>query len=386
MDIAGYICILMKNISFVGIIKNGLDCFFSRGDNSIMHILMNKNIPVLSIELDDTLYTCKKITPINLDAAPLYLTLSEHRLRGAFVEWLADRVPDWCNPSKRKEIVQNYLLNLSDHYWLKPEGSDLDWEDITPFWNLFTEGKYPSPDDATNGMVPKHWDIMNGKRILVKESRDPYYREAKNEAVASRLLDVLKISHVVYVEKENRSYCEDFITVDTELVPAYHIHPACRQQKNESDYAWFMRCCDILQIPVTESEIADMLLFDWVIFNEDRHYNNFGFIRDVNTGKFLGMAPIYDNGNSLWFNKPSSAFHIAYQHCMPFAKNFEKQKKFMQKADLDLSVLSDDVVRQIFYDVWGSKAETAPIQKMMNLVCFHISKLHNHLRVSFKGF
>lgn len=340
-----------------------------------MYTLMNKDIPVLSLELYDVQYTCRDLKAINLDAGPLYLRLLENRLHGAFVEWLADRCPNWCNLSKRKDIVGNYLVNLSDHYWLKPEESDLSWEDITPFRHPFMEKEYPSPDEATNGMVPKHWEIIEGKRVLVKKSREPFCREAKNEVIASRILDVLQLPHIPYTERENCSYCEDFVTEDTELVPAYHVHPKCKQEKNESDYSWFMRCLDALQIPVTETEIANMLLFDWIIFNEDRHYNNFGFIREVTTGKFLGMAPIYDNGNSLWFDKPSSAFHIAYQHAMPFAKNFEKQKKFMQKADIDLSLLTEDTVRQIFYDVWGDKAEMPSIQKMMNLVWFNITRL-----------
>lgn len=341
----------------------------------MMYTLMNQNIPVLSLKLDDTLYTCRGISPINLDAGPLYVRLSENRLHGAFTEWLKDRVPNWYDHSKRNEIIKNDLVNLSDHYWLKPEGSELSWEDISPFRNPFTGDGFPSPDDATNGMVPKHWEIIDGKRVLVKESREVYRREAKNEAVASRLLDVLQLPHIPYVEKDGCSYCEDFITEDTELVPAYHVFRVCERDRTESEYAWFWRCCDALKIPVAETEIANMLLFDWIIFNEDRHYNNFGFIRDVNTGKFLGMAPIYDNGNSLWFDEPSAHFRIAFQRCMPFAKNFEKQKKFMGKAGLDLGLLKEDVVRQIFYDVWGARAETPVIQKMMNLVWFNITKL-----------
>ena len=38
---------------------------------------------------------------------------------------------------------------------------------------------------------------------------------------------------------------------------------------------------------------------DFLIMNEDRHLNNFGIIRDVNTLKWLDMAPIFDNGQSL---------------------------------------------------------------------------------------
>ena len=42
-----------------------------------------------------------------------------------------------------------------------------------------------------------------------------------------------------------------------------------------------------------------MYILDFLIMNEDRHLNNFGIIRDVNTLKWLDIAPIFDNGQSL---------------------------------------------------------------------------------------
>ena len=37
----------------------------------------------------------------------------------------------------------------------------------------------------------------------------------------------------------------------------------------------------------------------FLIMNKDRHLNNFGIIRDVNTLKWIDVAPIFDNGQSL---------------------------------------------------------------------------------------
>ena len=42
-----------------------------------------------------------------------------------------------------------------------------------------------------------------------------------------------------------------------------------------------------------------MFILDYLILNEDRHLNNFGIIRDVNTLKWIDIAPIFDNGQSL---------------------------------------------------------------------------------------
>ncbi len=42
-----------------------------------------------------------------------------------------------------------------------------------------------------------------------------------------------------------------------------------------------------------------MYILDYLILNEDRHLNNFGIIRDVNTLQWLDICPIFDNGQSL---------------------------------------------------------------------------------------
>lgn len=193
--------------------------------------------------------------------------------------------------------------------------------------------------------------------------------------LASLLLDVLDVPHVTYTERRNLSYCEDFITEDSELVPAWQVLEACQKKEQENRFDFFRRCCDTLQIPITEKELANMLLFDWLIFNEDRHFGNFGFIRRASDGKFQGMAPLYDHGNSLWFDLPAANFHCIWLKCMPFAKNFERQSQFMRASDLDLGRLTDRVVAEIFRKVWGERIQEKAIAKMLYLVQRHISSV-----------
>ena len=42
-----------------------------------------------------------------------------------------------------------------------------------------------------------------------------------------------------------------------------------------------------------------MLAFDAVIGNMDRHLENFGFLRDADSGEYLGMAPLFDFDHTL---------------------------------------------------------------------------------------
>jgi hypothetical protein len=47
-----------------------------------------------------------------------------------------------------------------------------------------------------------------------------------------------------------------------------------------------------------------MIMIDFITTNADRHWDNFGILRDPDTLKFVSMAPIYDNGNSMFFDIP----------------------------------------------------------------------------------
>ena len=54
--------------------------------------------------------------------------------------------------------------------------------------------------------------------------------------------------------------------------------------------------CDLQAI---SDATDDWLLVDWLMRNTDRHYNNFGLIRDVETLQ-VRPAPLFDTGASLW--------------------------------------------------------------------------------------
>ena len=49
-----------------------------------------------------------------------------------------------------------------------------------------------------------------------------------------------------------------------------------------------------------EKALNDMLVYDALIFNTDRHYGNFGFLIDSRTNRIIAPAPLFDHGNSLF--------------------------------------------------------------------------------------
>lgn len=301
--------------------------------------LMNKNTPVLDLNfcMRRGGYISDIIKLTNPEYAPLGLVNNDKEID-------TDSLSDWwdnrCLPDsrlnaerffeamqlKKQELIINSLgLSLSDQYWLKPIGSNLEWKDINFFHNNFSDkvGKLffnrnttfskqaqeilqsYSPDYSSNGFLDKYWTIDAGNRILVKGCHGPFAQQAYNEVIASKILKLIGChNYVNYELKDGLSICKNFITDNTEYVPAALIRRRLPQEDNETFFNHFMRCCKALGFEKEMQKALDYILpFDYLIANEDRNFGNFGVIRNVETLKIVRIAPIFDNGNSLWYNQ-----------------------------------------------------------------------------------
>jgi hypothetical protein len=69
-----------------------------------------------------------------------------------------------------------------------------------------------------------------------------------------------------------------------------------------------------------------MLTADFLFVNADRHYNNFGAVRNAETLEWLMCAPLFDNGSSLWYNTATEAIRPGVKiKCHPFADTHDEQ-------------------------------------------------------------
>ena len=57
---------------------------------------------------------------------------------------------------------------------------------------------------------------------------------------------------------------------------------------------------ELVKLDKYYDDFIDMLIFDALIFNTDRHGGNFGLLVDNKTNKPIALAPIFDNGLSLF--------------------------------------------------------------------------------------
>lgn len=95
------------------------------------------------------------------------------------------------------------------------------------------------------------------------------------------------------------SKCPCFITKDTELITCHQIRNEMKRYNSIEDYDDYINILEKNGIKDARTQIENMYILDFLIMNEDRHLNNFGIIRDVNNLKWLKVAPIFDNGQSL---------------------------------------------------------------------------------------
>ncbi|MBC8544742.1 HipA domain-containing protein [Bianquea renquensis] len=324
---------------------------------------MHKRTKVAEMELDDATGYIQKIGAVY---APEHLPVGVPVRRGAtdraaLNEWWTDRSIPTSRSGVREALemleinspkmllVRCYGLSLSDQYWICPEGSDLTWDRINFFGNDFSEDigdvlfgadkkadglDFSSPDNTSDGNLKKRWKIINGKRCLVKGGSNPFRQQPFNEAIAAGIMERLDIPHVPYTVTWNKgapySVCEDFVTENTELVSAWRILKTQKKDNSTSMYQHFINCCEALGIQGTVPFLDRMMVLDYIIANEDRHFNNFGVLRDAETLHWLGFAPIYDSGSSLGYDKTSAQIRSEKEViCKPFKNHHAEQLKLV---------------------------------------------------------
>ncbi len=381
---------------------------------TLRYTLMHKNIAVADIDIDETLGGISKIRGIiskeHLPVGVVRMQRQNETIdRFAFNQWwtgrsipasrmgLSDMLDTLGIASSNLLLTKCLGLSLSDHYWIKPYGSDMTWEDVNFFDNDFSDDigdvlfgtsdknagfDFLSPDNTSDGNLKKRWKIIDGKRCLLKSGSNPYSQQTFNEVIASKIMNRLGIDHVPYsvtwINDEPYSVCEDFVTKDTELISAWRVLQLRTKANHENEYLHYVNICRELGIDIVSS-IDKMIVLDYIIANEDRHFNNFGLLRDANTLEWLGAAPIFDSGTSLWYDRLTSRIPINGVNCKPFKKTHGEQIKLVSSLEwfeaskLDgiedeiLEVFSDDKAAQ-YIDTERAKTIAAEVRNRIEAV------------------
>lgn len=312
-----------------------------------------------------------------------------------FSQWLHDRrIPTGRSHARELSTAINTTLNryediakithfasMTDCCWIAPFNTIQTWNDVSLFRrrngfdsklslialhgiiNHQTDKGQTSnflsfrrtPEFSTGGMLAKTWrfDENDPVPILLKSGSLPpstvytslndgsqnyvFGLEPYSEVLTAHLAFHLGLNcipyHLEFTERTKMpvSACNAFTNEQTEFVPMLALVRERDRLRGSFDIRRIYSEAKGIKRSSKEA-LLDMLLFDALILNTDRHFGNFGFLRNTNTGRIVDVAPLFDHGSSLCHSIPTETLmrpkgieFATQSHFPAFGTSFELQ-------------------------------------------------------------
>ncbi|WP_244834498.1 hypothetical protein [Clostridium sp. BJN0001] len=361
--------------------------------------LMNKDTLVLEFIKADTLEGQFKVVSENTKANSPYLLRNN---TGELDTWINNR----AIPTNREHIekvllslnldsrerfnllIVNHAASLNDTYWIKEKnelniyGEKLEWKDVSLYRGFKEQlglisffgntsslgGKIKTPELTTQGMLRKAWRMVGTDMYLYKANTYGYANagnEMYSEIVAWQIADILNLPYVKYeIEKWNDVDCVRSKLFTSEETGYLTMTEYLSKQLGSRKKWRYGDVCSVLPQNFIE-ELNDIMVFDFIIENKDRHFSNFGFLIDNDKGKLKSLAPIFDNGYSLLnFELEQDLINYDYNKSMIGTFDIENKiqakeiiKKNPQKYKKWANILANNINKIDFYEVLKYRAD-----------------------------
>ena len=277
--------------------------------------MTDRNYEIFSGETLVAVWQDHRLTVLNDALLPLYL----RNIQNADM-WLETRAIDSHRANSRllkkalrlaeKDDVSTVVhvngATITDNYWIREIGSELTYRDVKfsddYFSNLALKGTYDSFNRAANskrtktpeltnvGSFEKCWKLRDGKWWMYKKAS---HDEMFSELFVYELGKALGMNMAVYERGEGFIKSLDFTNA-----AAVNFEPASTFMGDNEDYSDVVNALHRL-CPEAIPEYIQLIFMDTICANPDRHTNNFGLLRDTQTGELIGFAPNYDNNMAL---------------------------------------------------------------------------------------
>ena len=356
------------------------------------YFLMNHEYPTAHIDISDGNHrspvTVKLLEILDAARLPFSIRYADDKDL-ATTEFLYSRaIPDGRYGYGRLIALTEYSdpmrislcargISLADGFWLKKEKDRITWKSINYYDNSFdcfvgdyifhkrnskTKHKLDSPDLTIPGRLRKIWRKY-GDQIYLLKMADPHkeeciYNELIGTEILTRLCKYKKTPFVKYrmdtVNGIPICYCKSFLDKKTEFISAYELALSKRKPAHVSLEGHLLERMKHFNVPDYLETMKVMRLFDYISSNTDRHLLNFGVLRNVDTLEFTGVAPIFDNGGSLWSDE--RGFSIESR------ENEEKSARAVLSLNIDIDDYNLDALNDIG-DVIENHYRAAKIDK-----------------------
>lgn len=289
-----------------------------------------KDIPILEI---DEQGNCKIL---DFDRLPFAIRKPQISYP-EFVEWASNRTLS-IGRSFAKEILNSLRLSqnnryavckacrglsLEDAYWIRQEKDQKNWQEVSLFHNplslyiaeISLSGRAVSykiaADERRNIHTPELTTLGASAKAWIREKDGLYlHKVGKYELAAAQILDCLKIEHISYEESteekigtflaeerkewlegtgEKIVYSKLFTSEEISLVTFEEFKIFCENYGlNPYEEA----------VKIDRTAYLNMQIADYILNNNDRHDQNWGFLMENNSGKLIGYAPLFDHDHA----------------------------------------------------------------------------------------
>jgi hypothetical protein len=211
-------------------------------------------------------------------------------------------------------------LSLNDCYWIVQEDFQGMFDEYNLYDNDFNktlsllaytgygsikqQGFISSPEFTTNGMLAKAWRknpqgkegiylYKSGSKGCANCGKEPYSEFYAYQIAQKMGLDATPYSLGKWKGEVN-SICKLFSSKEYSFVPIYRL---VTEGTWDAVLAYYQELGEEYY-----TALVEMLIFDVLIVNTDRHFGNFGLLVENKTNKIVKTAPIFDNGLSLFYD------------------------------------------------------------------------------------
>lgn len=325
-------------------------------DNEVNYTLKLKNIDLIKFTLVDTIYEVsgiidhsyslriskvftehKDVFPKALDKELSNDTLLEWIIKRKapknrrFVNKILQAIDDDNNPMRYVDV--SYALSLNDAFWIRNDLTNYKWEDVNLYEHPFDKvlanvaftgysrkihGLTTSPEVTSKGAVKKCWSNKQDGIYLLKSDDFIKCEDGRSQSTleyyAAQVAEAMNFEHIPYSleyfkhhdnTKEIVCACKLFTSSDTGFVSASTFFREQNVDLSNSSVESIKGQQQLAEL-YGYDKYADLMVYDSLIYNRDRHMGNFGYLVDNNTGKFIKPAPIFDNGFSFFYGAASS--------------------------------------------------------------------------------
>jgi len=204
-------------------------------------------------------------------------------------------------------VLRVHAATVTDTYWFRAEGKSLTYDDVRFKENLFAslalrgdpdsfnQPYSPTPELTNTGSYEKCWRRSDdGKWQMVKRGNE---LERFSELLICRLGQALGFPMADYLPEDDTVVSPDFTNG-----AMLNFESAVGLVGDSEDYAENFEVFWSLS-PVMAKAYLQIIYMDSLCFNMDRHTNNYGVLRDPDSGETVGLAPNFDNNIALFARK-----------------------------------------------------------------------------------